>query len=125
MFDVVVFFVVIVFSLVALCEGRTLKVTNNSTSGGFVKRKGTEFVVRDYKNKNKSPFFFNGFNSYWMMHIASESTHRYKVSNVFREASSVGLSVCRTWAFSDGGNQSLQISPGIYNDHVFQVIIVY
>ncbi|KAI3993016.1 hypothetical protein MKX01_009759 [Papaver californicum] len=62
---------------------------------------------------NGSPFLFNGFNSYWMMHVAAEPTERYKISNVFRDASAAGLTVCETWAFSDGSNQALdlQISP--------------
>jgi mannan endo-1,4-beta-mannosidase len=93
-----------------VCEARLIRVTPN-----FVERKGTEFVL------NGSPFLFNGFNSYWMMNVASDPNERYKVSNVFREASAAGLTICRTWAFSDGGNQSLQISPGIYNEPVFQV----
>ncbi|RVW62600.1 Mannan endo-1,4-beta-mannosidase 5 [Vitis vinifera] len=67
-----------------------------------------------------SPFFFNGFNSYWLMHISAEPSQRNKVSDVFRQASAAGLSVCRTWAFSDGGYQALQISPGVYDERVFQ-----
>lgn len=69
-----------------------------------------------------SPFLFNGFNSYWMMHVAVEPSERYKISTVFREAAAAGLTVCRTWAFSDGGDQALQISPGVYDERVFQVI---
>lgn len=68
-----------------------------------------------------SQFFFNGFNSYWMMHAAVETSERYKISNVFREAAAAGLTVCRTWAFSDGGYQALQMSPGVYDERVFQV----
>ena len=58
-----------------------------------------------------------------MMHVAVEPNERHKISNVFREASAAGLNVCRTWAFSDGGYQPLQISPGVYDEHVFQVYI--
>ncbi|CAM8915411.1 unnamed protein product [Rhodiola kirilowii] len=54
------------------------------------------------------------------MHVAANPADRYKVSNVFRDASAAGLSVCRTWAFSDGGAEALQISPGVYNENVFQ-----
>lgn len=93
-----------------VCEARLLRVTP-----GFVQTKDTELVL------NGSPFLFNGFNSYWMMNVAADPNQRYKVSNVFREASAIGLTVCRTWAFSDGGNQSLQISPGLYNEAMFQV----
>lgn len=75
--------------------------------------------------QNGSPFFFNGFNSYWMMNVASDPNQRYKVSNVFRDAAAAGLTVCRTWAFSDGGSQALQISPGVYDERVFQVLLVF
>ncbi|GER37888.1 mannan endo-1 4-beta-mannosidase [Striga asiatica] len=81
---------------------------------GYVETKGTQFVLND------SPFIFNGFNAYWMMHVASQPNQREKVSNVFREAANAGLTVCRTWAFSDGGDEALQISPGVYNEYVFQ-----
>jgi mannan endo-1,4-beta-mannosidase len=101
-------FYMIISTLV--CEARLIRVTPN-----FVERKGTELVL------NGSPFLFNGFNSYWMMNVASDPNERYKVSNVFREASAAGLTICRTWAFSDGGNQSLLISPGRYNEPVVQV----
>lgn len=102
----------IVFHLISslACEARSLRVTPN-----FVQRKGTEFVL------NGSPFLFNGFNSYWMMNVASDPNQRYRVSNVFQKASAAGLTICRTWAFTDGGNQSLQISPGLYNEQMFQV----
>lgn len=82
----------------------------------FVKTRGSHFVLHG------SPFLFNGFNSYWMMHVAADPAERYKVSEVFREASAAGLTVCRTWAFSDGGDRALQISPGTYDERVFQVI---
>ena len=98
--------------LILVCEARV--PTNRGL--GFVRTMGTHFVV------NGSPFYFNGFNSYWMMHVAAEPSERNKVSEVFREAAAAGLSVCRTWAFSDGGDRALQISPGVYDERVFQVV---
>ncbi|XP_068649041.1 mannan endo-1,4-beta-mannosidase 5-like [Aristolochia californica] len=83
---------------------------------GFIRTWDSEFVLHG------SPFFFNGFNSYWMMRVATDPTQRYKVSDVFREAAAVGLTVCRTWAFSDGGDRALQISPGVYDERVFQAL---
>lgn len=101
------------FLLAALaCEARVLQ------NSGFVQTRNTQFIL------NGSPFFFNGFNSYWLMHISAEPSQRNKVSDVFRQASAAGLSVCRTWAFSDGGYQALQISPGVYDERVFQVFQV-
>lgn len=86
----------------------------NTKNVDFVRTRGAHFVL------NGSPFLFNGFNSYWLMHVAAEPTERYKVSEVFKEASAAGLSVCRTWAFSDGGDAALQISPGVYDERVLQ-----
>lgn len=97
--------------LVALFNART-SVASNS---GFVQTRGTHFVL------DNSPFLFTGFNAYWMMNIAADPSQRYKVSNVFRETAAAGLTVCRTWAFNDGGTQALQISPGFYDENVFQV----
>ena len=107
------FCVLVLFFLGALviCESAGV----NPSLPGFVQTRGTEFVL------NGSPFLFNGFNSYWMMNVATQPSQRYKISNVFRETSAAGLSVCRTWAFSDGGDQALQISPGVYNEAAFQV----
>ncbi|KAG2714042.1 hypothetical protein I3760_03G007600 [Carya illinoinensis] len=97
--------------MVLVCEARV------PVTSGFIQTRDSHFVL------NGSPFLFNGFNSYWMMYIAAEpSEQRYKVSNVFRAASASGLNVCRTWAFSDGGYQALQTSPGVYDEHVFQAL---
>ena len=101
----------VLFLLVALaCEARVLL-----QSSGFVQTRNTQFFL------NGSPFFFNGFNSYWMMNVAADPSQRSKVSDVFSQATAARLSVCRTWAFNDGGTQALQISPGVYDERVFQV----
>ncbi|KAI9118789.1 hypothetical protein K1719_010234 [Acacia pycnantha] len=52
-----------------------------------------------------------------MINVAFDPNQRYKISNVFSEASSFGLSGCRTWAFNVGGYQPLQISPGLYDEN--------
>ncbi|KAJ0733307.1 putative mannan endo-1,4-beta-mannosidase [Helianthus annuus] len=93
-----------------VCEARIY-----TGKGAFVRTKGSNFVV------NGSPFLFNGFNAYWMMNVAADPSERYKVSQVLQDAANAGLSVCRTWAFADGGGyNALQISPGVYNELVFQ-----
>ena len=83
----------VLITLLALSHDCQARVHSH---GRFVRIKGTRFVL------HRSYFVFNGFNSYWIMHVA-------------------GLSVCRTWAFSDGGDRALQISPGVYDERVFQV----
>ncbi|KAL4583153.1 hypothetical protein LXL04_007718 [Taraxacum kok-saghyz] len=82
--------------------------------GGFVGTEGSTFVL------NGSPFLFNGFNAYWMMNVATDPTERMKVTQVLQDAANAGLSVCRTWAFADGGYKALQISSGAYDERVFQ-----
>ncbi|KAI4386774.1 hypothetical protein MLD38_004676 [Melastoma candidum] len=81
---------------------------------GFIRRSGVRFTL------NGSPYYANGFNAYWLMYIASNPSQRYKVSAAFHDASSRGLTVARTWAFSDGGYSPLQHSPGSYNEQMFQ-----
>ncbi|KAL7143838.1 hypothetical protein ABFS83_08G218400 [Erythranthe nasuta] len=96
----------ICFILVALLIG--------CSESSFVKTSGNKFV------RDGRPFYFNGFNAYWLMTTASNSTTRYKVSDVFSEASKNGMNVARAWAFSDGGSYSpLQTYPGNYNQQTF------
>ena len=82
----------------------------------MVEKKGNQFII------GERPFYVNGFNTYWLMIFAVDPSTRGKVSDVFQQASSVGLTVCRTWAFSDGGWRALQKSPSIYDEQVFQVL---
>ncbi|KNA12536.1 hypothetical protein SOVF_125020 [Spinacia oleracea] len=94
-----------------------LKIQEKTVKGGedeFIKRKGIQFWL------NGSPFYSNGFNAYWLMYEGSEPSERLKVSTSFEEASKHGLTIARTWAFSDGGNRPLQYSPGYYNEQMFQ-----
>jgi hypothetical protein len=82
---------------------------------GFVKTEGTHFSV------NGNPLFVNGFNSYWLMTMATDPTQRNKVTSAFEQAAAHGLNVARTWAFNDGQYKALQTSPGVYDEQVFQV----
>ncbi|XP_059452427.1 mannan endo-1,4-beta-mannosidase 5-like [Corylus avellana] len=102
--------VLIILLMAVVCEAG---VPAGAVSG-FIQARDAHFAL------NGSPFLFNGFNSYWMMVVASEPSQRYKISSVLREASAAGLTVCRTWAFRDGGYRALQISPGVYDEHIFQ-----
>ncbi|XP_031107939.1 mannan endo-1,4-beta-mannosidase 7 [Ipomoea triloba] len=85
-----------------------------TASDGFIRTKGIHFLLNGY------PFYANGFNAYWLMYMASDPSQRSKVSEAFRDASSHGLTVARTWAFSDGGYNPLQYAPGSYNEHMFK-----
>ncbi|KAF7836498.1 Mannan endo-1,4-beta-mannosidase 5 [Senna tora] len=44
------------------------------------------------------------------------------VSDVFQRAQNLALTVCRTWAFSDGGDRALQKSLGVFDERVFQAL---
>ncbi|KAL6615747.1 hypothetical protein ACP70R_038017 [Stipagrostis hirtigluma subsp. patula] len=81
---------------------------------GFVRVQGTRFVV------NGDPFYANGFNAYWLMSFAADPARRSKVTSAMSQAAGKGLSVARTWAFSDGGSNALQYQPGHYNENTFR-----
>ena len=69
-----------------------------------------------------SAFYVNGWNSYWLMMKSVWSPSRSKVSEMLKRGAQMGLTVCRTWAFSDGrGPDALQVSPGLFNERVFRV----
>ncbi|KAE8697155.1 Mannan endo-1,4-beta-mannosidase 1 [Hibiscus syriacus] len=87
---------------------------SDARGNGFVRTTGTKFAV------NGKPFYLNGFNAYWLMVFASDTSTRSKVTDVFREASKYGMNVARTWAFNEGDYKPLQISPGSYNEDVFK-----
>lgn len=82
----------------------------------MVEKKGNQFVL------NGRPFYLNGFNTYWLMVFAADLSTRDKVTQLFQQASSVGLTVCRTWAFNDGQWRALQKSPAVYDEDVFKVL---
>ncbi|XP_020210953.1 mannan endo-1,4-beta-mannosidase 4 [Cajanus cajan] len=79
-----------------------------------VQRSGNHFVL------NGKPYYLNGFNAYWLMNMASDPSSSSKVTTAFQQAAQQGLNVARTWAFNDGGDKALQISPGSYNENVFK-----
>ncbi|KFK24691.1 hypothetical protein AALP_AA8G012100 [Arabis alpina] len=82
----------------------------------MVQRKGMQFTL------NGQPFYVNGFNTYWMMTLAADNSTRGKVTEVFQQASAVGLTVGRTWAFNDGQWRALQKSPSVYDEDVFKAL---
>jgi mannan endo-1,4-beta-mannosidase len=59
-----------------------------------------------------------------MMNVAARQSQWYRISNIFRQAAAAGLTVSRTWAFSDGVDQALQVSPWVYSGPVFSGIML-
>ncbi|GMH05260.1 hypothetical protein Nepgr_007100 [Nepenthes gracilis] len=91
---------------------------------GFVGTNSTHFVVINGDGKlgqDPSPVYINGWNSYWLMEESVYGPSRSRVSMMLKRGAQMGLTLCRTWAFSDGpGPNSLQISPGVVNERVFK-----
>lgn len=102
-------------SFVAVVSCLVLFISCQQAAGnGFVTTQGTHFFV------NGNPLYVNGFNSYWLLTLASDPSQRSRVTSVFEEASGHGLNLARTWAFNDGQYKALQVSPGVYDEQVFQ-----
>jgi mannan endo-1,4-beta-mannosidase len=59
-----------------------------------------------YKGSNE--FYFLGFSAYYLQWMASDSSKRYIVDDVFNTAKQTGISVIRTWAFNSASNSSVQ-----------------
>uniref|UniRef100_A0ACD5VI06 Uncharacterized protein n=1 Tax=Avena sativa TaxID=4498 RepID=A0ACD5VI06_AVESA len=100
--------------LVFLCLVHGGREAEAAGGGGFVRAQGTRFVL------NGSPYYANGFNAYWLMTMASDTAQKGKVTSALSQAAARGLTVARTWAFSDGGGNALQYSPGKYNENTFK-----
>ncbi|KAJ8568958.1 hypothetical protein K7X08_032695 [Anisodus acutangulus] len=82
----------------------------------FVERNGTQFIV------DGKAFYINGWNSYWLMDHAADYTTRPRIGTMLQAGAKMGLTVCRTWAFNDGGYNALQISPGKFDEKVFRAL---
>ncbi|XP_022738417.1 mannan endo-1,4-beta-mannosidase 2-like isoform X2 [Durio zibethinus] len=82
----------------------------------FVERNGTQFFL------DGKPLYVNGWNSYWLMAHSVDENSRPRVSAMLQAGAKMGLTVCRTWAFNDGGYDALQISPGQFDERVFKAL---
>ena len=83
---------------------------------GVVAVDGNRFVLHG------QPYYYAGTNCYYLMVFAADVDLRDDVDEVLEDAADLGLTVVRTWAFNDGASEwnALQISPGVYQEHVFQ-----
>lgn len=88
---------------------------NKEIELSFVERNGTQFFV------DGKVFYINGWNSYWLMDHAVDYSKRSRIRGILQAGAKMGLTVCRTWAFNDGGYNALQISPGRFDERVFRV----
>ncbi|KAL8461572.1 hypothetical protein ACS0TY_032888 [Phlomoides rotata] len=86
----------------------------------FVGVNHTRFVLLDEPVKE---VYINGWNSYWLMEESIGRPSRRRVSEMLKRGAQMGLTVCRTWAFSDGpGPNSLQLRPGVFNQRLFKAL---
>lgn len=96
---------------------------------GFVGTNSTRFVIVEDggdggggAGRVPSAVYVNGWNSYWLMEESVWGQSRGRVSEMMRRGAGMGMTVCRTWAFSDGdGPNALQRSPGVFDERVFRV----
>lgn len=105
--------------IVYACSNVGVRV--EGAGAGFVQTRGNQLVVDGHT------FNFNGFNAYWMMVVAygggaTNQNAAGMMPAVLQQASQHGLTVGRTWAFSDGGAFPLQSAPGVYNEAMFMVV---
>ncbi|CAI5989594.1 unnamed protein product [Closterium sp. NIES-65] len=93
------------------------RVVEAASSDGFVRRVGRQLWLRG------KPFYVNGWNTYWLMYIASIPDKKYLVNQALSQGRSMGLTVCRTGAFYDGpGWHALQTSPGVFDENTFKAL---
>ncbi|KAL5700128.1 mannan endo-1,4-beta-mannosidase [Ranunculus cassubicifolius] len=86
----------------------------------FITTNSTNFVIKGAEDES-SPLYVNGWNSYWLMEESVWENSRIRVSKMLNKGSQMGMTVCRTWAFSDGkAPNSLQTSAGVFDERVFQ-----
>ncbi|CAI5521818.1 unnamed protein product [Closterium sp. Naga37s-1] len=93
------------------------RVEAAAPSDGFVRRVGRQLWLRG------KPFYVNGWNTYWLMYIASIPEKKYLVNQALTQGRSMGLTVCRTGAFYDGpGWHALQTRPGVFDENTFKAL---
>ncbi|MCO5555428.1 hypothetical protein L7F22_008973 [Adiantum nelumboides] len=108
-------FLALLTALSAISDASYYSPSRSSpTLTGFVQTRGSQFVLHD------RPLYVNGFNAYYLSYLAVDS--RDEAARVLQQAASMGLTLCRTWAFNDGGYHALQLTPGVYDESSFQAL---
>lgn len=115
----VTFFYLSVLSFGDLFPGHELVLMSHhheEPNLGFVERNGSQFML------DGRAFYINGWNSFWLMDQAVGEYSRPRVREILQAGAKMGLTVCRIWAFNDGAFNALQLSPGHFDERVFQVL---
>ncbi|AEE77650.1 Glycosyl hydrolase superfamily protein [Arabidopsis thaliana] len=69
--------------LLAIVIAQSYVGVEAAPSDGFVSRNGVQFIL------NGKPFYANGFNAYWLAYEATDPATRFKITNVFQNATSL------------------------------------
>lgn len=86
----------------------------------FVGVNRTRFVL--LHDGRQDDFYVNGWNSYWLMQESVRAPSRRRVAQMLHRGAQMGLTVCRTWAFSDGPSpNALQLRPAVFDPTLFKV----
>ncbi|CAM8979541.1 unnamed protein product [Rhodiola kirilowii] len=103
------------------CDDLPFRTVVWQSKMGFVRVNSTRFVIQSSGEDEELTMYVNGWNSYWLMQESVWSSSRSMVSQMMKQGSELGLTVCRTWAFSDGdGANALQKRPGVFDERVFK-----
>jgi len=85
----------------------------------FVTRSGDKLILHD------RPFYFLGANAYYLMESAARGDSS-TVKEVLSAASSLGMTVIRTWAFHDSPDSLdpsvIQYRPGAFNERALRAL---
>eukprot|EP01026_Neomeris_dumetosa_P061164 TRINITY_DN57733_c0_g1_i1.p1 TRINITY_DN57733_c0_g1~~TRINITY_DN57733_c0_g1_i1.p1 ORF type:complete len:391 (+),score=36.25 TRINITY_DN57733_c0_g1_i1:134-1306(+) len=106
-------------SVVSSEAAPTTSGAGQGIGGDFVQRSGTRFVIKSPSDPSScETFYFVGWNTYYLMIKAADPSTRKEIIEVLDDAKEMGMTVVRTWAFSDGPLQwqGLQRSPGQYDE---------
>ncbi|XP_042067897.1 mannan endo-1,4-beta-mannosidase 6-like [Salvia splendens] len=87
----------------------------------FVGVNRTRFVL--LHEGRQEDFYVNGWNSYWLMQESVRAPSRRRVAEMLNRGARMGLTVCRTWAFSDGPfPNALQLRPAVFDPTLFKAL---
>jgi len=100
---------------------------NDTVKKGFVSREGTKFILND------KPFYFAGCNSYDLFTLGDGSNdssvdlilrnymNQSQIEERFKTMAKNGVTVCRTWGFSNENWHGFEKEPGKYNEAQFML----
>jgi hypothetical protein len=66
------------------------------------------YCIENKFYKGDTEFYFLGFSAYYLQWVASDSSKRYIVDDVFRTAQENGIKIIRTWGFNSGADSNNQ-----------------